>query len=257
MSAEPSKSSGDPETPGIRETSEADGTPAPAPARRKRSLPMFTEVIIALIAVALVQTFLIKPFGVPSQSMENTLQIGDRIVVNRLDDDVRAGDVIVFGHGETWQAKELPPADNLLLKGIRAFGDLTGIGPSSTSYTVNRIIGMPGQKVACCTDVGAVTVDGKPLTEPYVFEDLPFVPGIQDCTTSPRSVRCFPEITVPSENLLVLGDHRSQSADSVVGCRGVTQGQECAKFVPKERVIGPVVGRFWPLSEFGSLPHGN
>ena len=138
-----------------------------------------------------------------------------------------------------------------------AFGDLTGIGPSSTSYTVKRIIGMPGQKVACCTDVGAVTVDGKPLTEPYVFEDLPFVPGIQDCTTSPRSVRCFPEITVPSENLLVLGDHRSQSADSVVGCRGVTQGQECAKFVPKERVIGPVVGRFWPLSEFGSLPHGN
>ena len=186
MSAEPSKSSGDPETPGIRETSEADGTPAPAPARHKRSLPMFTEVIIALIAVALVQTFLIKPFGVPSQSMENTLQIGDRIVVNRLDDDVRAGDVIVFGHGETWQAKELPPADNLLLKGIRAFGDLTGIGPSSTSYTVKRIIGMPGQKVACCTDVGAVTVDGKPLTVPYVFEALPFVPGIQDCTTSPR-----------------------------------------------------------------------
>ena len=82
MSAEPSKSSGDPETPGIRETSEADGTPAPAPARRKRSLPMFTEVIIALIAVALVQTFLIKPFGVPSQSMENTLQIGDRILVH-------------------------------------------------------------------------------------------------------------------------------------------------------------------------------
>ena len=257
MSAEPSKSSGDPETPGIRETSEADGTPAPAPARRKRSLPMFTEVIIALIAVALVQTLLIKPFGVPSQSMENTLQIGDRIVVNRLDDDVRAGDVIVFGHGETWQAKELPPADNLLLKGIRAFGDLTGIGPSSTSYTVKRIIGMPGQKVACCTDVGAVTVDGKPLTEPYVFEDLPFVPGIQDCTTSPRSVRCFPEITVPSENLLVLGDHRSQSADSVVGCRGVTQGQQWAKVPPKERGTGPVVGRCWPLSESGPPPHGN
>jgi signal peptidase I len=183
VSAEPSKSSGDPETPGIRETSEADGTPAPAPARRKRSLPMFTEVIIALIAVALVQTFLIKPFGVPSQSMENTLQIGDRIVVNRLDDDVRAGDVIVFGHGETWQAKELPPADNLLLKGIRAFGDLTGIGPSSTSYTVKRIIGMPGQKVACCTDVGAVTVDGKPLTEPLCLRGPPLRsrhPGLHD-----------------------------------------------------------------------------
>jgi signal peptidase I len=216
---------------------------------------MFSEVLIALIAVALVQTFLIKPFGVPSQSMENTLQIGDRIIVNRLDSDVTSSDVIVFGHGETWQSKELPPADNLFVKTLRAFGDLTGIGPSSTAYTVKRIIGLPGQKVACCTDVGAVTVDGQPLSEPYVFEDLAFVPGSQDCTTSPRSVRCFPEILVPSENLLVLGDHRSASADSVVGCRGSTQGQECAKFVPLERVVGPVVGRFWPISEFGALPH--
>ena len=138
---------------------------------------MFSEVIIALVAVALVQTFLVKPFGVPSQSMENTLQIGDRIIVNRLDSDVTSSDVIVFGHGETWQSKELPPADNLLVKAVRAFGDLTGIGPSSTSYTVKRIIGLPGQKVACCTEVGAVTVDGKPLSEPYVFEDLAFVLG--------------------------------------------------------------------------------
>lgn len=228
--------------------------PSGAPARQRRRLPMFSEVLIALIAVALVQTFLVKPFGVPSQSMENTLQIGDRIIVNRLDGDVTSGDVVVFGHGETWQAKELPPADNVLVKGVRAFGDLTGIGPSSTSYTVKRIIGLPGQKVACCTDVGAVTVDGKPLSEPYVFEDLPFLPGTQDCSTSPRSTRCFPEITVPSENLLVLGDHRSQSADSVVGCRGSVEWPECAKFVPLERVIGPVVGRFWPISEFGALP---
>lgn len=229
--------------------------PSGAPARRRHRLPMFSEVIIALVAVALVQTFLVKPFGVPSQSMENTLQIGDRIIVNRLDDDVTSGDVVVFGHGETWQAKELPPADNVLVQAVRAFGDLTGIGPSSTSYTVKRIIGLPGQKVACCTETGAVTVDGKALSEPYVFEDLPFVPGTQDCESSPRATRCFPEITVPSENLLVLGDHRSQSADSVVGCRGSTQGQECAKFVPLERVIGPVVGRFWPLTEFGPLPH--
>ncbi|GAA4401170.1 hypothetical protein GCM10023168_10490 [Fodinibacter luteus] len=215
---------------------------------------MFSEVLIALVAVALVQAFLVKPFGVPSQSMENTLHIGDRILVNRLDDDVARGDVVVFGHGETWQATELPPADNVVVRVLRGFGDLTGIGPSSTAYTVKRVVGLPGHRVACCSADGAVTVDGEPLDEPYVFEDLPFTPGVLDCTTTPRSSRCFPEITVPSENLLVLGDHRSQSADSVIGCRGATEGPECVRLVPGERVIGPVVLRFWPLGDVGPLP---
>ena len=138
---------------------------------------MFTEVIIALVAVALVQAFVVKPFGVPSQSMEQTLHIGDRILVNRLDDDITRGDVVVFGHGNTWQEKELPPASNVVTRALRAFGDLTGIGPSSTAYTVKRVIGLPGQKVACCSTDGKVTVDGQPLDEPYIYEDLPFTPG--------------------------------------------------------------------------------
>jgi len=216
---------------------------------------MFTEVIIALVAVALVQAFLVKPFGVPSQSMEQTLHIGDRILVNRLDDDITRGDVVVFGHGNTWQEKELPPASNVVTRAFRAFGDLTGIGPSSTAYTVKRVIGLPGQKVACCSTDGKVTVDGQPLDEPYIYEDLPFTAGTLDCSSSPRSPRCFPEITVPRENLIVLGDHRSESADSVIGCRGATDGPECARFVPKERVVGPVVLRFWPLGDIGPLPH--
>ena len=216
---------------------------------------MFTEVIIALVAVALVQAFVVKPFGVPSQSMEQTLHIGDRILVNRLDDDITRGDVVVFGHGNTWQEKELPPASNVVTRAFRAFGDLTGIGPSSTAYTVKRVIGLPGQKVACCSTDGKVTVDGQPLDEPYIYEDLPFTPGTLDCSSSPRSPRCFPEITVPRENLIVLGDHRSESADSVIGCRGATDGPECARFVPKERVVGPVILRFWPLGDIGPLPH--
>ena len=216
---------------------------------------MFTEVIIALVAVALVQAFLVKPFGVPSQSMEQTLNIGDRILVNRLDDTVARGDVVVFGHGNTWQEKELPPADNILKRAVRKFGDLTGIGPSSTAYTVKRVIGLPGHKVACCSTDGRVTVDGVPLDEPYVYENLPFTAGSLDCSSSPRSTRCFPEITVPEENYLVLGDHRSQSADSVIGCRGATEGQECARFVPAGRVVGPVVLRFWPLGDIGAIAH--
>ena len=216
---------------------------------------MFTEVIIALLAVALVQAFLVKPFGVPSQSMEQTLHIGDRILANRLDHDIVRGDVVVFGHGNTWQQEEVPPASNVVMRAFRTFGDLTGIGPSNTAYTVKRVIGLPGQKVACCTTDGKVTVDGEPLDEPYIYEDLPFTAGTLDCSSSPRSTRCFPEITVPSGNLLVMGDHRSESADSVIGCRGATEGPECARLVPENRVVGPVVLRFWPLGDFGPLPH--
>ncbi|MGG5258520.1 signal peptidase I [Phycicoccus avicenniae] len=221
--------------------------------RRRRRLPWFTEVLVALVGVALVQAFLVKPFGVPSQSMEETLHIGDRILVNRLDHGVERGDVVVFGHGSTWQERELPPAGNPLTRVARAVGDVTGIGPSSTSYTVKRVIGLPGERVACCSTDGRVTVGDQPLDEPYVYEDLPFTSGSLDCSSSPRSTRCFPEITVPQDNYLVLGDHRSQSADSVIGCRGATEGGECARFVPRERVIGPVVLRFWPPGDLGGI----
>ena len=125
------------------------------------------------MAVALVQAFLVKPFGVPSQSMEQTLHIGDRILVNRLDHDIVHGDVVVFGHGNTWQEEQVPPADNVVMRALRTFGDLTGIGPSNTAYTVKRVIGLPGQTVACCSTDGRVTVDGRPLDEPYIYEDLP------------------------------------------------------------------------------------
>ncbi len=216
---------------------------------------MFTEVILALVAVALVQAFLVKPFGVPSRSMEQTLHVGDRILVNRLDGSVARGDVVVFGHGDTWQERSLPDPTNPVVRAARWFGDLTGIGPSSTAYTVKRVVGLPGDRVACCSTDGRVTVDSQNLDEPYIHEDLPFTAGSLDCSSTPRSTRCFPEITVPDDNLLVLGDHRSQSADSVIGCRGAVDGPECARLVPMARVVGPVVLRFWPVADIGGLPH--
>lgn len=216
---------------------------------------MGAEILLALIAVALIQAFLIKPFGVPSQSMENTLQIGDRIMVNRLPHTVTSQEVIVFGHGETWADTQKAPSPNALKQVVRTFGDITGIGPSNTSYTVKRVIGLPGQKVACCTAQGQVTVDGVALSEPYIYQDLPFTPGGQDCSSTPASPRCFGEITVPADNLLVLGDHRSQSADSVLSCRGSTTSTTgCAKFVPIPRVVGPVVFRIWPVNAVGGIP---
>ncbi|PRY63259.1 signal peptidase I [Knoellia remsis] len=212
--------------------------------------------MLAVIVVGLVQAFLVKPFGVPSQSMENTLQIGDRIVVNRLDSTVGRGDIVVFSHGETWQEPQLPEADNALARAARKVGDLTGIGPSNTAYTVKRVIGTPGDTVACCDGQGRVLVNSKPLDEPYVHDDHAFRSPELTCDTTPRSSRCFPEIRVPEDRLLVMGDHRSQSADSVVNCRGGTEAGGCARFVPMNRIVGPVVFRIWPLGTFGRITAG-
>lgn len=221
------------------------------PRRRRRRLPVLVEVLLALVAVALVQTFLVKPFGVPSQSMENTLKIGDRIVVNRLDDTVARGEIVVFSHGETWQQAHRSPAPTLLKRVVRSVGDLTGMGPSNTNYTVKRVIGLPGDRVSCCSQEGKVLVNGTAIDEPYVYEDLPFTPGSSDCTSSPRSTRCFGEIVVPADSYLVMGDHRSQSADSVIACRGGADANGCARFVPRSRVVGPVVFRLWPVGSLG------
>lgn len=243
-----------PASPTLRSVTD-DAPPAAESAPRRRRLPVGVEILIALVVVALVQAVLIKPFGVPSQSMENTLQIGDRILVNRLPHTVTSQEVIVFGHGDTWAQARKSPSPNAIKQFVRTVGDFSGIGPSNTAYTVKRVIGLPGQRVACCTEKGEVTVDDTPLVEPYVYEDLPFTPGTQDCTTTPASPRCFGEITVPADNLLVLGDHRSQSADSVMSCRGSTEAVTgCATFVPTGRVIGPVVFRLWPLRTAGGIP---
>ena len=230
-------------------------TPHESSERRRRRLPAGLEILLAIIVVALVQSFVVKPFGVPSQSMEQTLRIGDRIVVNRTDSTVERGDVVVFSHGETWQDSRLRPTGNVVKDSVRKVGDITGIGPSSTAYTVKRVIGMPGDRVKCCDSQGHVVVNGDALDEDYVFEDHEFRPSDLTCESSPRSSRCFPEIRVPSDRLLVLGDHRSQSADSVGNCRGGTDAEGCARFVPMNRVVGPVVFRIWPLSTFGFVNH--
>lgn len=250
----PPPGTGSGHTPGGQAGSAAPDSPAAAPRRRRRRIPAGVDVLIALIAIALVQAFIVKPFRVPSQSMEETLGIGDRIVVNRLDNTVDRGEIVVFGHGATWSQSRLPADPSLFKEVVRTVGDWIGIGPSHTQYTVKRVIGMPGDTVACCTSQGKVTVNGQALDEPYIYEDLRFEPGTFDCSSAQPSARCFAPITVPEGNLLVMGDHRSQSADSVISCRGSTKTDTgCARFVPEERVVGPVVWRLWPLGRLGGV----
>lgn len=222
-----------------------------------RSSPWF-HLAAALLLVAVVHGFVVKPYSVPSGSMEQTLNVGDRIYVNKLpipDTEVKRGDVVVFNASETW---EKPVERGALRQFAGTVGDFFGFGPSNHKALVKRVIGTPGDVVSCCTADGALSVNGEALDEPYIFEDIPFQPGTIDCATQTISARCFRPIELGEDQYLMLGDHRSNSSDSVTACRGKSgspdpQEPACAKIVLEEDLVGKVVFRIWPLSEIGGI----
>lgn len=229
--------------------------------REKPQRPLVVEVVarvaIVLVVIAVVTHTLVRPFVVPSASMEPTIDTGDRVVAQVVgvdEDDLDRGDVAAFGHGTTWEAdriEEPNPVKNL----VRYGGDLLGVGPSHTAHTVKRVVGLPGEKVECCDDQGRILVDGEPLDEPYVRHDLPFEEGQTDCSDErSRSQRCFPEVTVPEGSYLMLGDNRANSADSISPCRGQSDASGCApRFVRAEQVVGVLGWRMWPLPPGSAL----
>lgn len=216
---------------------------------------VLVNVLVALVIVSIVQAFVIRVHSVSSGSMEQTLSVHDRVLstnLSYLTSDPRVGDIVIFGHGETWETDRRTPASNPVVAALRVFGDVTGIGVSSTIFTVKRVLGTPGDTVACCDGQGRVTLNGVALDEPYLYEDFAFQPGSIDCTTDMRSGRCFGPVQVPEGRLLVMGDHRSRSADSVAPCRSVTADvSTCAQFVRRERVTGKVVAKAWPPGPVG------
>lgn len=226
-------------------------------------LPLWAAValnmLIALVAVALVQGFLVKAYRIPSGSMEPTLQGsadgGDRILVNRLayaGSGPKTGDIVVFTRPDSWKAETAAPRSGGVAGVARSFGDLTGIGVSNEQFLVKRVVATGGQIISCCGADGKLRIDGQPVDEPYVFEDLPFEAGSLDCQTSPRSLRCVPSFTVPEGELVVLGDHRSKSVDSAISCRTPSvESGDCVKTIGTSAVVGHVAARIWPLSRAG------
>ena len=223
-------------------------------AQRIRRSP-FTHLVLAIVLLALVQGFVVKPFQVPSESMSPTLEAGDRLLASRIAyavSDPGAGDIAVFSRPDTWGPR---PERGALRIALGWVGDIIGFGPSNQDALVKRVIGGPGSTVRCCSAEGRVEVNGEPLSEGYVVSDLPFTPGVNDCSTTPASPRCFGPVTVPPDEYLVLGDNRANSADSVVACRGLSaSGSECARFVPRADVIGKVVSIVWPLKRLQMFP---
>jgi signal peptidase I len=197
-------------------------------------------VITALVISVLIKTFLVQAFYIPSGSMENTLLVNDRVLVNKLadkPDEIHRGDVIVFRDPGGWLNGPQTTSRGGLLGLVRDGLVFVGLAPAAGEEDlIKRVIGVGGDKVACC-DAGRVTVNGVPLDEPYLF------PGDKP------SEQTFSK-TVPAGELWVMGDHRSVSEDSRFHTEQPGKG-----FVPVDDVIGRAFTIVWPLDRARLLRH--
>jgi signal peptidase I len=199
---------------------------------------LLTIVVAAAVLTLLVKAFVVQVYKIPSASMENTLLVGDRVLVNKLVYHFRSidrGDIVVFSGQDSWGPDAPPPSGDPV---VRLWDDLlSDIGlHSSQTYYIKRVIGLPGDRVACCTD-GKVTVNGVPLSESsYVYPgDPPSFP--------------FKAVTVPPGHLWVMGDHRGDSDDSRYHLNDPGGGS-----IPESEVVGRAFLIIWPPSQLSDLP---
>lgn len=196
-------------------------------------------IAIALAVVLLITTFVVKPFSIPSGSMENTLQIGDRVLVNRMVyrfRDIERGDVVVFNGSGSFVPAQVTPDRDPITGALVWVGQSFGlVAPDSTDF-IKRVIGVGGDRVTCCDEQGRILVNGEPLDEEYLF------PG------DAPSLQPF-DVEVPEGKLWVMGDHRSASADS-----RVYLGNPGGGFVSEDAVVGRAMTVVWPLNRFSNIP---
>src|SRR4051812_15793175 len=234
--------SGTGEEPETTEDSEKESTEESAKKDKKessfwRELPVLIGV--ALVLALVIKSFAVQAFYIPSQSMENTLKIGDRVLVNKIvyhTRDIHRGDVVVFNGLDSWDPEvNIQEPTNPLTKVLHAVGSAFGVVPGEKDY-IKRVIGVGGDHVKGCNAQGRITVNGHPLDETsYLYTDP---------VTKQQNVpsdRPF-DIKVSEGRLWVMGDHREVSADSRAHLGDAGGGT-----ISTDRVIGRAFVVVWPV----------
>jgi signal peptidase I len=198
-----------------------------APEQQRKPSSFWKEMPIllgvAIVVAVLVRAFLLQTFFIPSQSMEQTLDINNRVLVNKLVYDFRdprRGEIVVFDSPESWRTS-----------------------PSEKDF-IKRVIGVGGDHVVCCDSNQRLTINGVALDEPYL-----------DSVDAPDGAAAAPEpfdITVPAGRLWVMGDNRYHSADSLDQYQRADKDIEAATISVKS-VVGRAFVLFWPFTRFDWL----
>lgn len=197
-------------------------------------------VITALVVSLLIKTFLVQFFYIPSGSMENTLQIQDRVAVNKvpfISRHISRGDVVVFRDPANWLPEASDTSSNKYIAKLKVGLVAVGVIPNpAKQYLVKRVIGVAGDHIVCCSKNGKLEVNGKEIIEPYIFAG-----------NVPSDMKF--DVTVPAGKLWVMGDHRGASADSRYHQDDINKGM-----VPLYRVTGRVFGIIWPIKHATYIP---
>ena len=203
-----------------------------------KELPIL--VVVALVVSLFIKSFLVQFFYIPSGSMENTLQVNDRVAVNKvpfISKSIERGDVVVFRDPDNWLPEIVDYSTNKYVAKAKSALVAVGVLPNPTKqYLVKRVIGVGGDRVVCCTKDGNLSVNDVEIIEPYIFAG-----------NKPSEMNF--DVTVPKGKLWVMGDHRGASADSRYHQEDINNG-----FVPESKVTGRVVGVIWPFKNITYIP---
>ncbi|MEI5101324.1 signal peptidase I [Streptomyces sp. PmtG] len=212
--------------------------------RRRRTaikeIPLL--IVVALLIALVLKTFLVQAFVIPSGSMEQTIRIGDRVLVDKLTpwfgNKPERGDVVVFKDPGNWLEEERgeKKADPVVIKQVKQGLTFIGLLPSDDERDlIKRVVGVGGDTVKCCDKNDKVTVNGVPLDEPYLH------PG------NKPSEFAF-EVKVPQGRLFVMGDHRADSADS-----RFHRNEKFSGTVSEDEVVGRALVIAWPFGHWRKL----